>query len=189
MGQGWRLARRGIARILRQPPYLVIALAVMMLFVFVFNLIATGNTYLQLLISLPILDKFSVIGEVMVNFVLNFLSLERILMLLLSAVQGILVASIVFTVRHKRKLDETSILEGGVAALLALLGAGCPLCGGSLIVIVLAMAIGTSAYLLLQTISTIVVILAFIPVAFALRRQGSLAYTLTNAERAKHDAT
>jgi hypothetical protein len=182
------MAIKGLGRVLARPPYLAIALVVTVLFVFVLNMIATGNTYLQLLLSLPILDKFSVIGQVMVNFVENFFALERILMLLLSIAQGVLVASIVFTVRRKRKLDETSILEGGVATLLALLGAGCPLCGGSLIVILLAMAIGTSAYLLLQTVSTIVVVLAFVPVIFALRRQGSLAYTLVNAERAKHDA-
>lgn len=175
-----KIAFLGVVRVLRRPKYLFLALAISIVFVFIFNLLASGNTYLQLLINLPWLDKPWVIGAVYVNFLADIFSLDKILMLLLSLLQGVLVSLIVFSARHSAKIDDRSVLGGGLTALIGLLGAGCPLCGGSLLIALLAVVFGAGAYLWLQTISTIIVILAFIPVLFALRRQGFLCYTLAN---------
>ncbi|MDR2524036.1 MAG: hypothetical protein LBC95_00630 [Candidatus Nomurabacteria bacterium] len=181
-----RRALYGAKIVFARPPYIALGLATTVVFVFVFNLLGSGNTFLQLLLSLPWLEKFSVVGEVYLNFLQNICSLDRILMLGLAISQGILISLIVFAGRRLHRVDENSVLGSGAAAFLALVGAGCPICGGSIITAVFATVVGGSAQFLVQTVALAVMALAFIPIFFALRHQGALCYNLYH-ERSKND--
>jgi hypothetical protein len=181
----WKMAGKGLRQLYRQPRYWAITALATLVFIFILNLLNVGNTFLQLLINLPLGEKFSVVGQVYANFFVGLWSLDHILMLLISLGQGVIISALVYVWKSKRALDDTAVLESGGATLIALLGAGCPLCGGSVLLPYLILIFGTSAMALLQTISTVLIILAAVPLVFALRRLGFMCYTYSAQKSAR----
>jgi hypothetical protein len=180
----WRLAGQGIKQLFTSPKYWLPSLIAAVIFVFIFNLLTSGSTFLQLLVHLPFLEKFSVLGQVYADFFVHFFSLEKILILLLSLGQGIITGLIIYIWKSRRNLDDTALLESGGATLIALIGAGCPLCGGTILMPFLMMIFGASAMVFLQTVSIALTLLAFVPILFAIRRLGFLSYTYSTGGKA-----
>lgn len=172
----------GIGRVLKRPKYLALSLALFLLFLFLFNLFASGTTYLYLIINLPLIEKIDAFWLVYQNLLSNISHLDKIIMIILSLAEAILLTLIIFALRRRKTIDDRPILEGGLAALLGLLSAGCPVCGGVALLPLLAGVFGIAAYAWLSTISLIVSVLALIPMFFALKRQGFICYNLNNAE-------
>lgn len=82
------------------------------------------------------------------------------LMLALALVQGISIAGLTFIVRHQQKLDDRLIGGSSFAALLAVIGLGCPACGTSLITPIVALFISGSAVAVSETITKVATPLA-----------------------------
>jgi hypothetical protein len=170
----WRTVGKGIQNAASDWQFWLAAVITTLFFIFLFNLLSAGNNFLQLLINLPFGDKFFVIGQVYVEFLVNFLSIEKILILLAAAGQGLIVGMIVSLWHLRRQLDDTAVLESAGASLIALIGAGCPLCGGTILLPVLMSLFGASAMTFLQGISLFLMLAALVPIAFAVRRLGFL---------------
>jgi hypothetical protein len=92
---------------------------------------------------------------------------------------------IVFLWRTRRKFDDTALLESAGASLIALIGAGCPLCGGTILLPVLMSLFGVSAMTFLQGISLFLMAAALVPIVFATKRLGFLCSMRPKASLAK----
>ena len=168
----WKTTGKGIKNAMSDWRFWIVAVISLLFFLFIFNLLSTGNNFLQLIIALPFFDKFSVIGEVYLNFIVNIFSLEKILMLIASVGQSLIIGMIFFLWKSRRKLDDTALLESAGASLIALIGAGCPMCGGTILFPIILSIFGASATAFLQGFSVVLMLLALIPIAFAIRRLG-----------------
>jgi hypothetical protein len=170
----WRTAGKGIANAANDWHFWLAGVAALLVFIFIFNLLSAGNNFLQLLIALPFTDKFFIIAQVYQEFFVHIFSLEKCLILLAAAGQGLIVGMIIYLWRSRRKFDDAALLESAGASLIALIGAGCPLCGGTILLPILASIFGVSAMTFLQGVSLFLMIAALVPIAFAIRRLGFL---------------
>lgn len=168
----WKTAGKGIQNAARNWRFWLVAVISLFFFIFIFNLLSAGNNFLQLIIALPFFDKFSVIGQVYLNFFAEFFSLEKILIFLASAGQALIIGMIFYLWKSRRELDDKALLGSAGASLIALIGAGCPMCGGTILFPVLLGIFGASATAFLQGFSVILMVIALIPIAFAIRRLG-----------------
>jgi hypothetical protein len=171
----WRNVGVGLSRARHDWRAWLAGIISLLFFIFLFNLLSSGNNFLQLIINLPLGDKFFIVAQVYLEFLSNLGSLEKILILLASAGQGLIVAMIVYLWRSRRQFDDTALLESAGASLIALIGAGCPLCGGTILLPILMSLFGVSAMTFLQGISLFLMAAALIPIIFAVRRLGFLA--------------
>lgn len=172
----WKASIKGIKSVAKTWQFWAIAIPVALVFIFIFNLLSSGNNFLQLLIALPFLDKFIIVGQVYQEFAVNILSLDKILILIAALGQGAIIAVIAYLWRSRRELDDKAILESAGASLIALIGAGCPMCGGTILFPVLLSIFGAGAATFLQSISWIIMVLAIIIILFALQRLGFMCY-------------
>lgn len=172
----WKASLKGLKTVAKTWQFWTIAIPTTLIFIFIFNLLSSGNNFLQLLIALPFLDKFVVIGQVYQEFATNILSVDKILILIAAFGQGAIIAIIVFLWRSRRQLDDKAILESAGASLIALIGAGCPMCGGTILFPVLLSIFGAGAATFLQSISWVVMVIAIAVIIFALQRLGFLCY-------------
>lgn len=156
--------------------FFAIAIPVTLFFIFLFNLLSSGNNFLQLLIALPFWDKFATIGQVYQEFAVNIFSIDKILILIAAFGQGAVVATIVFLWKSRRELDDKAVLRSAGASLIALIGAGCPMCGGTILFPVLLSIFGAGAATFLQSISWVIMVIAIAVIVFALQRLGFLCY-------------
>jgi hypothetical protein len=186
-GKWWKrviLAWRGIGYVMRRPRYLVLAGLVAILFAFILTLTANGTTDLRLLFSgLSIGDTLHVVGGIFVRTVTNLPSITGILTWLLAICQGVLIALLIFNMQANRKLDDRAVLDSSFASILAILGAGCPTCGTSLLMPVLTAVFSSAAYTALGVIINVILLIAFILVLMALRRLGFLSHLIMSREQ------
>ena len=146
-----------------------------------------GNGNWQLICSgLPLGDKLGVLGRVFLNIGENFTSLWGISIILLAILQGIVIAQLVFTWRHREKnatLDGAS--TGGIGAILGFIALGCPSCGIGLLTPILSAVAGASAVAMAETIGKIFTILAFGLLIFTILRLGYIDYVLASVNNRK----
>lgn len=172
----WKASGKGLKTAMSRWQFWAIAIPVTLFFIFLFNLLSSGNNFLQLLIALPFLDKFIVVGQIYQEFAVNILSLDKILVLIAAFGQGAVVATIVFLWKSRRELDDKSVLRSAGASLIALIGAGCPMCGGTILFPILLSIFGAGAAAFLQSVSWVLMALAIVVIVFALKRLGFLCY-------------
>jgi len=172
----WKASVKGLARVAKTWQFWLISIPATLVFIFLFNILASGNNFLQLIIALPFLDKFAVIGQVYQEFFVNLLSFEKILMLIAAFGQGAIIATIIFLWRSKNKLDDKAMLGSAGASLIALIGAGCPTCGGTILFPILLSVFGAGVATFFQSISWILMLLAIVVLVFALKRLGFMCY-------------
>lgn len=172
----WKASIKGLKTVAKTWQFWAISIPVTLFFIFLFNLLSTGNNFLNLIIALPFPDNFVVVGQVYQEFATNILSIDKILILIAAFGQGAIIATIVFLWRSRRKLDDKAILESAGASLIALIGAGCPMCGGTILFPILLSIFGAGAATFLQSISWIIMVIAIAVIIFALQRLGFLCY-------------
>lgn len=172
----WKSSGKGLRIVVSHWQFWAIAIPVTLVFIFIFNLLSSGNNFLQLLIALPFFDKLSVIGQVYLEFLYSLLSLEKFLILLASIGQGVVVAMIAFLWKSRRQFDDKAILESAGASLIALIGAGCPMCGGTILLPILMSIFGAGTFVFLQNISLILMAIAIVIIVFAIKHLGFMCY-------------
>ncbi|RKW01775.1 MAG: hypothetical protein D8B38_04020, partial [Candidatus Saccharimonas sp.] len=130
-------ALNGISQVLRQPRYAAGTVVGALGFAWLIFLLTNGGFYGALLMSrLPLIDKLGVIGTMLAEIARQAVtSLTGALLVLVSVLQGISLALIIFTARHNKRNQQTTQQLGlsGVASVAAAIGLGCVPCGTSLI--------------------------------------------------------
>ena len=187
-------ALSGIGQVLRQPRYAAGALVGALGFAWLIFLLTNGGFYGALLMSrLPLVDKLGVIGTMLAEIARQAAtSLTGALLVLVSVLQGISLALIIFTARRNKRNQQTTQQLGlsGIASVAAAIGLGCVPCGTSLILPIVAVFFSGAAAASAATVaSTIVLIIALGLSLFSLYRSGQIATIyITLAQQEEHHA-
>lgn len=187
-------ALSGIGQVLRQPRYAAGALVGALGFAWSIFLLTNGGFYGALLMSrLPLIDKLSVIGTMLAEIARQAAtSLTGALLVLVSVLQGISLALIIFTARRNKRNQQTTqqLSLSGIASIAAAIGLGCVPCGTSLILPIVAVFFSGAAAASAATVaSTIVLIIALGLSLFSLYRSGQIAAIyITLAQQEEHHA-
>jgi hypothetical protein len=187
-------ALSGIGQVLRQPRYVAGALVGALGFAWLIFLLTNSGFYGALLVSrLPFVDKLGVIGTMFAEIARQAAtSLTGVLLVLVSILQGISLALIIFTAQHNKRNQQTTQQLGlsGIASVAAAIGLGCVPCGTSLILPIVAVFFSGAAAASAATVaSTIVLIIALGLSLFSLYRSGQIAAIyITLAQQEEHHA-
>ena len=128
----------GVGRMLGLPKYFLITIAATVAFAVVIYFAINANFYGPLIISrLPILDKIALLGSMIIDiFKQSFTSLNGALLMVVSILQGVSIAAVIFTAKNNRDNEKTISRQvglSGIASIAATIGLGCVPCGTSLI--------------------------------------------------------
>lgn len=187
-------ALSGIGQVLCQPRYAAGALVGALGFAWLIFLLTNGGFYGALLMSrLPLVDKLGVIGTMFAEIARQVAtSPTGALLVLVSVLQGISLALIIFTARHNKRNQQTTQQLGlsGIASVAAAIGLGCVPCGTSLILPIVAVFFSGAAAASAATVaSTLVLIIALGLSLFSLYRSGQIAAIyITLAQQEEHHA-
>lgn len=137
-----------------------------------------ANFYWPLLTSsLPILDKFSTIGMLITSMLLSyFKDLNGILLLILSIIQGVALALLIYNFRNFKDMNKKAAAGGGLAAIAAVIGLGCVPCGTSILIPIMTLIFSSSAYTLLDTANLIILGLATLLSFYSVYKIGLIVY-------------
>ena len=179
----------GIVRMLGLPKYFLITIAATVAFAVIIYFAINANFYGPLIISrLPILDKIALLGSMIIDiFKQSFASLNGALLMVVSILQGVSIAAVIFTSKNNRDNEKTVSRQvglSGIASIAATIGLGCVPCGTSLILpIVTLFFSGAAAATAANIASTIVLLLALLLSLFSLYKSGQIIFMYTELSK------
>ena len=177
-----KTAAAGIGALLKLPRYSVLATGFSLLFATVIFFAINGNFYGPLFLSrLSIVDKFAVAGNMLTElFKQGFTTPNGALLLIVSILQGLSLAVVIFTARRNKRNEQDvarQLSVSGIASIAAAIGLGCVPCGTSLILpIVTLFFSGAAAATAANVAGTIVLILALVLSLASLYKSGQIAF-------------
>ena len=179
----------GVGRILGLPKYFLITIVATVAFAVIIYFAINANFYGPLMMSrLPILDKIALLGSMIIDiFKQSFTSLNGALLMVVSILQGISIAAVIFTAKNNRDNEKTVSRQvglSGIASIAATIGLGCVPCGTSLILpIVTLFFSGAAAATAANIASTIVLLLALLLSLFSLYKSGQIIFMYTELSK------
>ena len=177
-----KTAAAGIGALLKLPRYSVLAVGFSLLFAIIIFFAINGNFYGPLFLSrLSIVDKFVVAGSMLIElFNQGFTTPNGALLLIVSILQGLSLAVVIFTARRNKRNEQDvarQLSVSGIASIAATIGLGCVPCGTSLILpIVTLFFSGAAAATAANVAGTIVLILALVLSLASLYKSGQIAF-------------
>ena len=179
----------GIGRMLGLPKYFLITIVATVAFAVIIYFAINANFYGPLMMSrLPILDKIALLGSMIIDiFKQSFTSPNGALLMVVSILQGVSIAAVIFTAKNNRDNEKTvsrQIGLSGIASIAATIGLGCVPCGTSLILpIVTLFFSGAAAATAANIASTIVLLLALLLSLFSLYKSGQIIFMYTELSK------
>jgi len=189
-----QLAIIGAIRVVKKPKYLMLAVVISFLFCIVIYVPTNGGFYASLLTSqLPIIDKFTVFGDMVNKLTIEiFTTTNGLLLGIVSVLQGISISMIIYTIHKNRNEDKsattTQIGLSGFAAIAAAIGLGCVPCGTSIILPIVMIFFSGSAVAIAADIANNIVLLgALIASFYSIYKIGYSAYAYSECENYKKE--
>ena len=179
----------GIGRMLGLPKYFLVTIVAIVAFATVIYFAINANFYGPLMMSrLPVLDKIALLGSMIIDiFKQSFTSLNGALLMIVSILQGISIAAVIFTAKNNRDNEKTVSRQvglSGIASIAATIGLGCVPCGTSLILpIVTLFFSGAVAATAANIASIIVLLLALLLSLFSLYKSGQIIFMYTELSK------
>ncbi|WP_338503824.1 hypothetical protein [Candidatus Minimicrobia sp. QA0096] len=179
----------GVGRMLGLPKYLLITIVATVAFAVVIYFAINANFYGPLIMSrLPILDKITLLGSMIIDiFKQSFTSPNGALLMVVSILQGVSIAAVIFTAKNNRDNEKTVSRQvglSGIASIAATIGLGCVPCGTSLILpIVTLFFSGAAAATAANIASIIVLLLALLLSLFSLYKSGQIIFMYTELSK------
>ena len=179
----------GIGRMFGLPKYFLITIVATVAFAVIIYFAINANFYGPLMMSrLPILDKIALLGSMIIDiFKQSFTSLNGALLMVVSILQGISIAAVIFTAKNNRDNEKTVSRQvglSGIASIAATIGLGCVPCGTSLILpIVTLFFSGAAAATAANIASIIVLLLALLLSLFSLYKSGQIIFMYTELSK------
>ena len=179
----------GVGRILGLPKYFLITIVATVAFAVIIYFAINANFYGPLMMSrLPVLDKIALLGSMIIDiFKQSFTSLNGALLMVVSILQGISIAAVIFTAKNNRDNEKTVSRQvglSGIASIAATIGLGCVPCGTSLILpIVTLFFSGAAAATAANIASTVVLLLALLLSLFSLYKSGQIIFMYTELSK------
>ena len=184
----------GISRLLLIPQYFLLAAVTSLIFALVIFFAINANFYGPLMMSqLPFLDKIALLGAMLSDiFTQGFTSINGALLIVVSVLQGISIAAVIFTAK-KNKVEEKTVTRqvglSGIASVAAAIGLGCVPCGTSIILPIVAIFFsGAAAATAANIASTIVLILALLLSVFSLYKSGKIVFMYTELAKQEKES-
>ena len=171
------------------PKYFLITIVATIAFAVIIYFAINANFYGPLMMSrLPILDKIALLGSMIIDiFKQSFTSLNGALLMVVSILQGVSIAAVIFTAKNNRDNEKTVSRQvglSGIASIAATIGLGCVPCGTSLILpIVTLFFSGAAAATAANIASTIVLLLALPLSLFSLYKSGQIIFMYTELSK------
>ena len=182
-----KFALLSLAELFKQPRYLVTAIVVFLVFLYILTFFRDGGSNWQLICSgLPFGDKLGVLGRVWREVLTNFGSFYGVSIIFMALLQGVIITQLVFTWKNRERdkaIDGAS--TGTIAAILGFITLGCPSCGVGLLSAILTAIAGTGAAVLAEQIGFILIILAFILMFYTIIRLGYIDCVIISSKKAK----
>ena len=182
-----KLGGIGISYLLTFKKYLLLFIFGWLFFLYFLTFFKDGNSNLMLLFSsIAIEQKLNLLWRVLLGCFGNFLSLYGLSLVLLSLLQGLAIALMVYTWRNKYK-DQTlsSASTSTVASALGFVALGCPSCGISLLTPILSALAGASASILAERVGAVLTIVAFGLLFYSVFHLGYLVFVIVSARKYK----
>lgn len=179
----------GVGRMLGLPKYFLITIVVTIAFAVIIYFAINANFYGPLMMSrLPIIDKITLLGSMIIDiFKQSFTSPNGALLMIVSILQGVSIAAVIFTSKNNRDNEKTVSRQvglSGIASIAATIGLGCVPCGTSLILpIVTLFFSGAAAATAANIASTIVLLLALLLSLFSLYKSGQIIFMYTELSK------
>ena len=179
----------GIGRMLGLPKYFLITIVVTIAFAVIIYFAINANFYGPLMMSrLPILDKIALLGSMIIDiFKQSFTSLNGALLMVVSILQGVSIAAVIFTAKNNRDNEKTvprQVGLSGITSIAATIGLGCVPCGTSLILpIVTLFFSGAAAATAANIASIIVLLLALLLSLLSLYKSGQIIFMYTELSK------
>lgn len=159
-----RISAKHLGWLLTRWQYMMISLVVALLFFelmyWLFNLRVLGIIVTSS--NLSVHEKLAVLSSPFHAIAATSGTTLLVLMLLVSLVQGIAIAALVYIFRHQKKLDPSLVGGSSLVGLLAVLGLGCPACGTSLLTPIVAIFVSGSAVAVSERIMQILLPIALV---------------------------
>ncbi len=171
------------------PKYFLITIVATVAFAVIIYFAINANFYGPLIISrLPILDKIALLGSMIIDiFKQSFTSPNGVLLMIVSILQGVSIAAVIFTAKNNRDNEKTVSRQvglSGIASIAATIGLGCVPCGTSLILpIVTLFFSGAAAATAANIASTMVLLLALLLSLFSLYKSGQIIFMYTELSK------
>lgn len=181
-------ATSGIYNLMKLPRYAILAVVISLIFAIIIFFAINANFYTPLLLSrLPLIDKISIVGSIIFEiFKQGFTTPNGALLIIVSILQGLSLAVVIFTARRNKRNEEDMARQlsvSGIASIAAAIGLGCVPCGTSLILPIVALFFsGAAAATAANIASYLVLILALVLSLFSLYRSGQIAFVYTQLE-------
>ena len=179
----------GVGRILGLPKYFLITIVATVAFAVIIYFAINANFYGPLMMSrLPILDKIALLGSMIIDiFKQSFTSLNGALLMVVSILQGVSIAAVIFTAKNNRDNEKTVSRQvglSGITSIATTIGLGCVPCGTSLILpIVTLFFSGAAAATAANIASIIVLLLALLLSLFSLYKSGQIIFMYTELSK------
>lgn len=139
--------------------------------------------------NLSLVDRLEVVGLMSLGmFGSYFADLGGVLLLVVSLLQGISLAVLIYTARQNRKLDASVAGRSGLALVLATIGLGCVPCGTSLLIPLMTILFSSSAPALIGTANQLVLITAILLTVYSLYLVGQVAFKYYQMEELKNES-
>jgi hypothetical protein len=179
-----KLACLGTAYVTTKWKYALLSFSISMVFAFILTLTISGNTDWRLLTSsITVIDKLELIGAICIRVFANATTLHGFLVLLLAILQGMSIALLTFSYKMHKRVDGDSLSSTGIASIIAFLGLGCSTCGTSLLMPLINILFTSSAYIIADSISSVMMIVAFVLSFYTIRRLGFTIYIAESSLR------
>ena len=179
----------GVGRMLGLSKYFLITIVATVAFAVIIYFAINANFYGPLMMSrLSILDKIAMLGSMIIDvFKQSFTSPNGALLMMVSILQGVSIAAVIFTSKNNRDNEKTVSRQvglSGIASIAATIGLGCVPCGTSLILpIVTLFFSGAAAATAANIASTIVLLLALPLSLFSLYKSGQIIFMYTELSK------
>ena len=171
------------------PKYFLITIVATVAFAVIIYFAINANFYGPLMMSrLPVLDKIALLGSMIIDiFKQSFTSPNGALLMVVSILQGISIAAVIFTAKNNRDNEKTISRQvglSGIASIAATIGLGCVPCGTSLILpIVTLFFSGAAAATAANIASIIVLLLALLLSLFSIYKSGQIIFMYTELSK------
>ena len=172
-------------QLFKQPKQILILVIAFIASAYFLTFFKDGSANWNLLFSgLPFGEKMTVLGRVFLAIPKNFTSFYGITIMLMSLLQAICITLLIYAYKNRAKnsaIDGAG--TGGIGAILGFLALGCPSCGVTFVTPILTMFAGAGAAALTESVSNVLMVLAFVLMLYTIAQLGYVDYALISTKK------
>lgn len=186
----WKMALAAMLMAWKRPRFILTVILTVLIFGTLMNLLSNGLSQFTLLFKLDWSGKWALLEHAFLAvFGVGRAFIDWLSVFAVALLQGILLGLVVIVWHYNKNQNAANAQGAGIVAGLAVLSAGCPTCGTSLLLPIIGMFTSAGGALA-GVISGVVYAVAILVALWALKRVGREAYAVLLAEHfartAKH---